>query len=93
MVPSLMVDKHCSGPKNNDCKGCFLCQMYLNGGRGDLEVMELPKRAVSVNEIGGGQLVESFKGQRTSRTVGGTSVLLTSAELAFVHENRQGLLA
>lgn len=73
--------------------GCFLWQMYLNGGRGDLEVMEPSKRAVSVYEIGGGQLVEGFKGQRTSRTVGSTFVLLTSAELAFVHENRQGLLA
>lgn len=67
--------------------------MYLNGGGGDLEVMELPKRAVSVYEIGGGQLVEGFEGQGTSRTVGGASILLTSAELAFVHENRQGLLA
>lgn len=54
--------------------------------------MELPKRAVSVDEIGCSQLVEGFKGQRTSCTVGGTAILLTSAKLAFVHENGQGLL-
>lgn len=66
---------------------------YLNGGGGDLEVMELPERAVSVDEIGCSQLVEGFEGQRTSCSVGGTTILLTSAKLAFVHENGQGLLA
>lgn len=66
---------------------------YLNGGGGDLEVMELPERAVSVDEIGCSQLVEGFEGQRTSCSVGGTAILLTSAKLAFVHENGQGLLA
>lgn len=68
-------------------------ESYLNGGGGDLEVMELPERAVSVDEIGCSQLVEGFKGQRTSCTIGGTVILLTSAKLAFVDENGQGLLA
>ncbi len=66
---------------------------YLNGGGGDLEVMELPERAVSVDEIGCCQLVEGFEGQRTGCSVGGGAILLTSAKLAFVHENGQGLLA
>lgn len=55
--------------------------------------MELPECAVSVDEIGCCQLVEGFEGQRTGCSVGGGAILLTSAKLAFVHENGQGLLA
>ncbi|TNN58305.1 hypothetical protein EYF80_031488 [Liparis tanakae] len=34
---------------------------YLDGSRGDLDVVQLAQSALSVDEVGGGQLVQSFQ--------------------------------
>lgn len=59
---------------------------YLDGGRGDLDVVQPAQGAVPVDEVGGCQLVQGL--QRHRRAVGaGVAPFRPLAQLPFVHKN------
>lgn len=65
---------------------------YLDGGRGDLDVVEPTQGAFPVDEVGGCQLVQGL--QRDPRAVPGSpGRLCPPAQLALVHKNGQGLFS
>lgn len=55
-------------------------------------MVEFPQCAVSVDEVGGGKLMEGLECQRRGRAVGGSPARLPPAQLPLIHENGQGLL-
>jgi len=62
---------------------------YLDGSGGNLEVVQSPQGALSIREVGRGQLMEQL--QRHHRAVAATLRLLV--QLLLVQENGQGLLS
>lgn len=82
------------GPGATVCPCCPLPRTlaYLDGGRGDLDVVEPAQRALPVDEVGGCQLVQGL--QRDPRAVPSPpGRLCPPAQLALVHKNGQGLLS
>lgn len=66
--------------------------VYLDGGGGDLDVVQAPQGAVPVDEVGGCQLVQRL--QRHRRAVGAhLAAFRPLAQLPFVHKNGEGLLS
>ena len=59
--------------------------MYLDGSGGDLDVVQLAQRALSVDEVGGSQLVQGL--QSDGRAIAGVVAQLGFlAQLPLVHE-------
>lgn len=60
--------------------------VYLDGVGGNLDVVQLAQCALSVDEVGGGQLVEGL--QSDGRAIAGVVAQLGFlAQLPFVHED------
>jgi len=65
---------------------------YLDGGGGDLDVVQLAQGALSVNEVGGGQLVQGLQGdgRGVAQVIAHLGFL---AQLPFVHKYCQSLFS
>lgn len=62
-----------------EIQGC-----YLDGSGGDLDVVQLAQSALPVNEVGGGQLVQSFQSHSCAI---GFSHFRRPTQLPLVHKD------